>query len=184
MFLLIATRLTSQVSINTRMSAWHNLFITIPGFLLGNLAIVLLCYKVRRVWLLNYAGKHSLVYFALGSRYNSQIQEALIRYTGGGISNYVINPLTCLLSGILVIVPCILIDRYIPALNGGFRMPAITETFYHDNKMGLFRCFGGILLIILSELMKADAILCKMLFAVGITLLLKTKIKNHWKNIQ
>lgn len=111
---------------------WQILYVTIPAILLGNGALIYLARILERCLLVNYIGQHSLLYFVFGSHGMSvacKFVKMLVSVTGSLIfeNNFIICPLICILGSLIMVVPCLLIDKFIPALNGRFKLPELNR---------------------------------------------------------
>lgn len=121
-----------EIIINVATNQWKSIYITIPAILLGNSALICFALIINNISLINFVGRHSLVYFAFGSHgmsiaYKLFSKLALITNSTLLSNDYIICPLVCVLGSLIMVIPCLGIDRFIPALNGQFRMPELKK---------------------------------------------------------
>lgn len=120
------------ISINVATNQWKTLYITIPAILLGNSALICLALIVKKIPLVNYVGKHSLLYFAFGS-HGMSVANKLFALAASltGISifsnKYIVCPLVCVFGSLVMMIPCVFIDRFAPILNGQLQMPKLKK---------------------------------------------------------
>lgn len=119
-----------KIRIGVAINKWGILYITIPAIFLGCTSLLYLGYMLNRVNLINYIGRHSLVYFMFGSHSVSLVNKAvnvIVKYKSISflINEYFMAPVICILGCIIMVVPCIFIDIYVPLLNGQFSMPTL-----------------------------------------------------------
>ena len=125
--LALGTIFVGKISINMALNTYHNIFMTFIGFLVGNAMLLLWARKIGKNKFLCYVGRHSLIYFAIGSMETERFMKVflwLADKTGSPLlsNHYFINPLIVLLCGLLTMIPCLIIDKWIPFLNGGFKL--------------------------------------------------------------
>lgn len=111
---------------------WKVVPITIVAIIFGNAFIFLIAKMIGEVKFINYIGQHTLLYYVFGGHLMSAFNKMFnIIFTMSGISifgnRYIINPLICIFTGLLMIIPCLIVDKYIPWLNGRFKMPCINS---------------------------------------------------------
>lgn len=122
----------NTVYINVAQNIWGNLFITVPAMLTGNIFIILMSAKISKVKFINFIGQHSLIYFAFGSHGMSVANKGfavlfkLTRFTVFE-NRYIINLMICVIASIIMLIPCLIIDRFLPFLNGKFKLPKINS---------------------------------------------------------
>lgn len=123
----------TEAYINVAKNTWGNLFITVPAMLSGNIFMILLSTKIDRVKLISYIGQHSLIYFAFASHAMSVANKGfavIFKLTGLAVfeNRYIINPIICILASVIMIIPCLFIDKFLPFLNGKFKLPQIKKS--------------------------------------------------------
>lgn len=121
------------VKMNFVLNDWGVWFVSIPAIVFGVASIVLIGQLINGVKIIDYIGAHSLVYFAFAGHSASIIDKAFGKLAiATDISvfsdRYVINPISCVIGCLLMIIPCLLIDKFIPFLNGRFNMPLPDKT--------------------------------------------------------
>ena len=119
---------TTEISIDCVLDIWGIWYISIPAIILGVVAFVLIGELSGGVKFINYIGAHSLLYFAFASHGGSIFVKLFAKiYSVTNFSlfsnPYIINPAACILGCLLMIIPCLLIDKFVPFLNGKFKMP-------------------------------------------------------------
>ena len=121
-----------RIAINVATNQWKILFITIPAICFGCASLVLAGQRIGPFckWI-NYIGSHSLIYFAFASHgmsIGNKLFQLLATVSGSTLfqNRWIINPCICLFASAIMIVPCLFIDRFIPFLNGRFRLPKFT----------------------------------------------------------
>lgn len=125
--LILGTVFIGKISINMALNTYHNRIMTFIGFVVGNGMLILWARRIGKLRFFNYVGSHSLVYFALGSLYTGTVLKGFLwlsEKTGSGLlaNPYFINPMTVLVCGAATLIPCLIIDRWAPALNGRFQL--------------------------------------------------------------
>lgn len=125
--LVLGTVLVGKISIDMALNTYHNKIVTVIGFITTNGMLILWARRIGKIRFLNFAGSHSLIYFAIGSLYTATVLKGfywLADKTGSSLlaDHYFINPLTVIICGACTIIPCLIIDRWAPALNGKFRL--------------------------------------------------------------
>lgn len=123
---------TEEIIINVATNQWKIIYITIPAIILGNSALICFALIINNISLINFVGRHSLVYFAFGSHGMSiayKFFSSLALMTNSTIlsNDYIICPLVCVLGSLIMVIPCLCIDRFIPVLNGQFCMPELKK---------------------------------------------------------
>lgn len=111
------------VAIVVGTNTWKFLPVTIPALILGNLFVITLSKQIGKVPIINYIGKHALLYYALGSRGLSIASKLFSIF---GIDNrYILNLLIVLVAALIMLIPCLIIDKFFPFLNGNFKLPEL-----------------------------------------------------------
>lgn len=113
-------------------NTWPLLPITILLIVTGNGFLIalsnLLPEKRKITRLITYIGRHSLVYFMFGGpimAYLNYFINLLYDATNRPIlcNAYLMSLVIWLASCLLTLIPCLLSDKFLPALNGSFRLP-------------------------------------------------------------
>lgn len=125
--LVLGTVLVGKISIDMALNTYHNKLMTVIGFITANGMLILWARRIGKIGFVNYVGSHSLIYFALGSLYTGTVLKGfywLADKTGSPLlaDHYFINPLTVIICAACTMIPCLIIDRWAPVLNGKFRL--------------------------------------------------------------
>lgn len=118
-----------EMYINIHESRWGEWYITIPLILFGLLSIIFIAKVTNGNKFVNYIGTHSLPCYVLGYAFSSKVDEMFFKiYEITNIDilgerHFLILAIT-IIAGIVMIIPFMLIDKFIPFLNGRFKMPA------------------------------------------------------------
>ena len=117
-----------RINISVANNRWGNLFLTIPLLILGNIAMIYLAKAIKKDSMLSFIGEHSLLYFAIASHGMSianKVIEKIYRMTKLPVlaNRGLINPVICVMGALLILPICYLTDRYVPFVNGKFKMP-------------------------------------------------------------
>ncbi len=116
------------IAMNFALNDWGIWFISIPLMFFGVTAIALVGQLLNGVKVIDYIGAHSLIYFAFASHGGSIFNKLFVKIyeiTNLAVfsNRYIINPISCMLGCLIMVIPCLLIDRFVPFLNGKFKMP-------------------------------------------------------------
>lgn len=125
--LVAGTLLLGDISINMALNEYHNRIMTFIGFVTGNSMLILWARRIGKIRVINYIGAHSLVYFALGSLYTVAVYKWFIwlsdKLGAAFIANhYFANLMVMLICAAFTLIPCLIIDKWIPFLNGRFKI--------------------------------------------------------------
>lgn len=96
----------------------QNIYVYILLCFSGIFAVFAIVRRYSRITLLNFMGKHSLLYFAFGP-HGYVIGRKLLEFLNLDISNATIHSLIiCIIASIAWIIPALIIDKVCPILNG------------------------------------------------------------------
>ena len=128
-----------NISINVALNNWKYIPITILLIFIGNLAFIYVAKVFENIKLITYIGKHSLLYFAIGSHGMSIMNKAMIfLFYKTGLSclqnRVIINPLIAIGGAIILLPVCLVSDKFFPFVNGKFRMPKLVSNENSLNK--------------------------------------------------
>ena len=115
----------TAVGITIGTNIWKMQVITIPALVLGNVFIILLAKKIDFVPLVNYIGRHALIYYVFASHGLSLFLK--IFKLIGLYNPYITNLLIVLLTAIVMAFVCKFIDKFLPFLNGQFKLPRLNN---------------------------------------------------------
>lgn len=113
-------------------NTWPFLPVTVLLLATGNGFLIVLSSllpdKLRITKLVTYIGRHSLIFFTFGGPIMAYLNYAAdLLYSGTNWRilgmNYLMNLVIWLGSCVLTLIPCLLSDKFLPALNGSFKLP-------------------------------------------------------------
>lgn len=111
---------------NKRMNAYPNIFVYIAMSVFFILLFMAVSMRFKRIPLVTFMGRHSLIYFVFGGHAYT-IPEHILDHLGVNL-NEVVRMLICSFSACLIWIPfCIIIDKVFPILNGQIKLPQLRE---------------------------------------------------------
>lgn len=113
-------------------NTFHSPFVSVPLFITGILFMIFLANTVPTghclIKLLMYIGRHSMVYFMIGGpviayiHYFNMLAYEALHWSFLNTAAFKM-PFYLILTAVITLIPFYLSDKYLPALNGSFRMP-------------------------------------------------------------
>lgn len=136
-------------------NTWPFLPITLVLLITGNTFLIclsnLLPENLKITKLITYIGQHSLIFFMLGGpimAYLHYFVELLRGVADTPVlkNNYLMSLVIWLSACLLTLIPCLLSDKFLPALNGSFKLPANSPQKHP--KAWITACASAVCLII------------------------------------